>query len=175
MDIERKINLDIKKLVKHTVGNNKDFHFYIDELSSDNGMPTYRGKADEKYSFEEMNDDFFDFLEEKRNHDGIYIRLIFAEGINTTNGAEFNLTYCGRECTFKTNDIDDVFVFDFADFGVKVQGDTVTFGATVDDGCSGPIYFAEFGSGLANDTFLGRDNPLNRCVMKIMDEILVQL
>ena len=59
MQITRKIKIDIKKTVENSVGKNDDFHFFVDELTSENYMPTYGGMADEKYSFEEMNDEFF--------------------------------------------------------------------------------------------------------------------
>lgn len=175
MEIQRKINLDVKKLVEKSVGKNTDFHFYVDELTSENFMPTYAGMADEKYAFEEMDDDFFNFLEEKRKGDGIFIRLIFAHGVNRPNGAEFKLEYCGKECEFKTNDLNDIHVFEFAEFGVKVQGDTVTFGAGAEGKSSADHFFARFGQDNSNGAFLSLENPLNRCVIKIIEEILNQL
>ena len=161
--------MDIKKLTIKSVNGMEDFHFYVDELTQDNCMPTYAGNADEKYSFDEMNDEFFEFLERKRNEHGIFIRLVFAEGISTTNGAEFKIKYCGKECVYKTNDLNNVSVFDFADYGVKIKGDKIIFGATVDDGEKTP-YFAEFGSD--NGKFLSLANPLNGCLIKIMEEII---
>ena len=166
------MNVNLKQLVTKSVSGRDDFHFYVDELSENDYMPTYAGNADEKYSFDEMNDEFFKFLDKKRNENGVFVRLIFAEGINTTNGAEFKLQYCGKECVFKTNDIDDVLVFDFAEYGVKIRGDEITFGATIEGGCSQTPYFAEFGSDKANSQFISLDNPLNRCIIKIMEEII---
>ena len=49
MKITRKINLNVKETVERSVSGNSDFHFYVDELSSNNYMPTYSGMADEKY------------------------------------------------------------------------------------------------------------------------------
>lgn len=85
MQITRKIKIDIKKTVENSVGKNDDFHFFVDELTSENYMPTYGGMADEKYSFEEMNDEFFKFLYDKASQDGIYIRLIYASCMCSSN------------------------------------------------------------------------------------------
>ena len=78
MQTNQEINVNVKKTVEHSVAGNAEFHFYVDELSADNGMPTYVGKADEKYTFDEMDDAFFEFLERKSHQDGIFIRLVFA-------------------------------------------------------------------------------------------------
>ena len=47
MKITRKINLNVKETVERSVSGNSDFHFYVDELSSNNYMSTYSGMADE--------------------------------------------------------------------------------------------------------------------------------
>ena len=58
MKITRKINLNVKETVERSVSGNSDFHFYVDELSSNNYMPTYSGMADEKYKFDDMDDEY---------------------------------------------------------------------------------------------------------------------
>lgn len=58
--------MNVRELVLKSVGENDDFHFYVDELTDDNRMPTYEGNADEKYTFDEMDDAFFDFLKRKQ-------------------------------------------------------------------------------------------------------------
>ena len=55
------------------------------------------------------------------NENGVLVRLFFAEIMNTTNGFEFKLQYCYKECVFKTNDLDDELVFDFKEYGVKIK------------------------------------------------------
>ena len=63
MKVKRKINLNVAKTVENAVNRREDFHFYVDELSKDNRMPTYSGMADEKYAFDEMDEAFFDFID----------------------------------------------------------------------------------------------------------------
>ena len=46
MNMTRKINVNVSQTVKNAVGKNEDFHFYVDELASDDHMPTYAGFAD---------------------------------------------------------------------------------------------------------------------------------
>lgn len=168
MEITRKIKVNVKKTVEHSVAGNDEFHFYADELEADNSMPTYIGMADKKYEFKQMNDAFFEFLENKSRENGIYIRLVFATSVNRDGEAVFNLEYADCTEVFKTKDIDDVLEFEFADFGVKIKDDCVTFGTSVDNGCGRGVYFAEFGSDLGNSDFLSLDNPLNRHVLEIM-------
>lgn len=124
------MKIDIEKTFKKSVGENDDFHFYLDELTNNDFMPTYRGVADEKYTFDEMNDEFFRFIERKINDEGIYIRLIHAMGQRTPTGAKFSLEYGNTTEIFET-DSDIILVFDFADYGIKIKGDAVTFGTTV--------------------------------------------
>lgn len=168
MEIKRDINLNIRKTVENSVCGNDEFHFYVDELTSNDYMPTYAGKADEKYEFEEMNDEFFEFLTRKAEGDGIYIRLVYATASETDGEAVFNLEYGGAKEEFRTKDIDDVLAFEFADFGIKVKGSEVTFGATIDGGCCHTPYFAEFGSDKASEEFISLENPLNRRIISIM-------
>ena len=168
METKGNINLNVRKTVENSVAGNEDFHFYVDELTSRDYMPTYAGMADEKYGYDEMDDEFFEFVERKASEDGIYIRLVFATGKMDNGEAVFHLEYGGSEREFRTSDVDNVLVFEFADFGVKVKGDEVTFGATIDGGCGHTPYFAEFGSDKASEEFISVDNPLNQLVIEIM-------
>lgn len=170
MKVTRKINLNVAKTVENAVCGRKDFHFYVDELSCDNQMPTYSGNADEKYAFDEMDDSFFDFLIRKSKENGIYIRLIHATGRKTDSGSIFKLECGSRERTFVIHESVSVSVFEFADFGIKVLEDEVTFGATVEGDDS--IYFAPFKPG-TDDLFLSAENPLNRLVVASMCEMIV--
>lgn len=173
MEIKRNINLNVKKTVENSVAGNEEFHFYVDELTKDNYMPTYAGRADEKYEFEEMDDEFFEFLNRKAAQDGIYIRLVYATAGETGGEAVFELEYGGKKEQFKTADIENVMVFEFADFGIKVKGCEVTFGATIEGGCGQTPYFAEFGSSKASEKFISHENPLNRRVIEIMEEMIL--
>lgn len=173
MKISGKININVAKTVVNAVNGRDDFHFYVDELTSNDYMPTYAGRADEKYEFESMDDAFLEFLSRKIAGDGIYIRLILAAGENTPEGAVFTLE-CGRDVkTFRTHDVSDVLVFEFADFGIKVQNGCITLGATVEGGCAHTPYFAEFGSARGNEAFISCDNPLNRFVIGILWDMIV--
>ena len=172
MKMSQKLNVNVKRTVEQSVGKNEEFHFHIDELTSSDTMPTYSGNADEKYNFEEMDDAFFEFLNRKIQGEGIYIRLVFASGNVIDGEAVFDLEY-GDTCEkFKTDDLDNVLVFEFADFGIKVRGEEVTFGATVNGGCVNTHYFAEFGSSKANNEFLSLENPLNKRILEIMEEMI---
>lgn len=170
MKVKRKINLNVAKTVENAVNGREDFHFYVDELSKDNRMPTYSGMADEKYAFDEMDEAFFDFIDRNVKENGIYIRLIHATGKKTENGAVFKLDCGKKERTFVIHESVGVCVFEFADFGIKVQNDEVTFGTTVEG--SDATYFAEFESG-GEDLFLSLENPLNQLIMASMCEIIV--
>lgn len=173
MEITKKAKVNIKRTVENSVGKRSDFHFHVDELTSNDFMPTYAGLADGKYSFDEMDDGFFEFLNRKASEDGIYIRLVFASCESFDNEAAFRLEY-GDECeVFRTDDADNVLEFEFADFGVKVKGCEMTLGATVEGGCGQTPHFAGFGSGKGNETFLRPDNPLNRHVISIMERMIV--
>lgn len=174
MEIRRDININVRRTVEKSVSRRSDFHFHVDELASGDYMPTYAGMADEKYSFDEMSDEFFKFLEDKIRQNGIYVRIVFACGIDSEGGeAVFDLEYGDKRETFATRDLDAIQLFEFADFGVKIMDGEVVFGATVDGGCGHTPYFAEFGSSKANRQFLSLENPLNRRVIKIMEEFIV--
>lgn len=172
MEIKRNCNIDIKKTVENSVAGNEEFHFYVDELTSNNYMPTYAGEADEKYSFDEMNEEFFEFLSKKAEGDGIYIRLVHASADEIDGVGVFCLEYGGCKRQFRTDELDKVLVFEFADFGIKVKGSEVTLGATIEGGCGHTPYFAEFGSPKANREFMSMDNPLNQFVIKIMEGMI---
>ena len=174
MQITRKININVRKTVENSVAGNPDFHFHVDELTSANKMPTYVGLADEKYTYDEMDDGFFEFLERKASKDGIYVRLVFAGGMHADDGeAVFELEYGESQETFRTEEIDKVLVFEFADFGIKIKGSCVTFGMTVEGGCCQTPYFVEFGSDKANEEYTSLENPLNQHVISIMEEMIV--
>lgn len=173
MEIKKDINLDIKKTVERSVNGNDEFHFYVDELTSGNYMPTYAGRADEKYTFDAMDDEFFEFLARKANGDGIYIRLVYATASEINGEAVFELEYGGCREEFRTEDIDNVLAFEFADFGVKVKGNEVTFGATIEGGCGHTPYFAEFGSDKASEEFISLENPLNKRIIEIMEGMIL--
>ena len=70
------MEINVRKTIENTVTVKDELPFYIDELSANDEMPTYMGMADEKYTFSEMDDDFFDFVNQKINDNGIYIRLV---------------------------------------------------------------------------------------------------
>ena len=172
MNVSRKININVPKTVEKAVNGNEDFHFYVDELTSNDCMPTYVGRADEKYTFESMDDAFFEFLERKIHENGINIRMIHATGESASEGAVFTLECGNMTKTFKTSS-SEVLVFEFADFGIKVLNDEVTLGTTVDGGCHHAPFFAEFGSDRGNREVLSFDNPLNKFVMDLLLEMIV--
>lgn len=154
--------------VERSVNGRDDFHFYVDELASSDYMPTYAGMADEKYTFNEMDEGFFEFLVRKAENDGIYIRLVYATACEINGEAIFELEYGGTKEEFRTKDLNSVLVFEFADFGIKVKGSEVTLGATIEGGCGQTPYFAEFGSYKADDEFISLENPLNKRIIEII-------
>lgn len=157
------MKIDIEKTFKKSVGENSDFHFYVDELADNDSMPTYLGRADEKYSFDEMNAEFFEFIQRKISSTGVFIRLISAGAEELERGLVFHM-----ECASEVRDIETPLadVYDFADYGIKVRGDDVTFGAGLLE-CEVP-HFAEFGSGE-----LSLENPVNRLALEMMKEFVV--
>lgn len=171
MDIKLDINIDLENTVKKAVADNEEFHFYVDELTEDNCMPTYAGLADEKYTFDEMGDDFFRFIEKKRHENGVFIRLILATSQNTLNGTVFELDCCGNKTQLKINNLDNVSVFECADYGVKIKNNEITLGCTVESSNQIP-FFAEFGSDKCCDEFLSLNNPLNQYVIDLLRGVL---
>ena len=173
MEIKKSVNIDIQKTVENSVSGDDEFHFYVDELTSQNYMPTYAGLADEKYTFDKMDKEFFEFLTRKSLEDGIYIRLVFVTASKQNGKVLFKLEY-GDKCEeFITKDSDNVSEFEFADFGIKVKGREVTFGSTIEGNCSQTPYFAEFGSTKADETLISLENPLNQRIIDIM-EIMIK-
>ena len=172
METTQKINVNVKKTVEQSVAGNSEFHFYVDELAADNSMPTYIGRADEKYTFDEMDDAFFEFLERKSCQDGIFIRLVFSMSEVKDGKTSFILEYGNNKEIFVPEDLDDVLVFEFADFGIRVKDGEVTFGASLENGCGRGVYFAEFGSKEGNRQFLSLENPLNKRIIEIMEGMI---
>lgn len=172
MEIVRKNNLNVRKTVEKAINNHPEFHFFVDELSADNRMPTYAGIADEKYTFDEMDDGFFDFINRKIQENGVYLRICYMTGQETAGEAIFVLELAGNQMTFKTDELDKVQVVEMADYGIKITPDELIFGATIDGGCAHTPYFAEFGSKNCNETFMSLENPLNRHIITLMGEFL---
>ena len=159
-------NINIRKTVEHSIAGGKDFHFYVDELAPDNTMPTYKGEADEKYVYKEMDDEFFDFLERKSNENGIFIRLVFSKTIRKDGSTLHELTIADALEEFKADGQYDEGIPEFVDYGIKVQNGEVTFGASINND-DRQFRFYEFGS--AEEEFLSPDNPLNRRIVEIME------
>ncbi|WP_405275056.1 hypothetical protein [Methanobrevibacter sp.] len=172
MEIVRKNNINVRKTVEKAISNHPEFHFFVDELSADNRMPTYAGLADEKYTFEEMDDGFFDFINRKIHENGVYLRICYMAGQEVEGEAIFDLEIAGKSSTFKTNDLDRVQVVEMADYGIKITPEEIIFGATIDGGCRITPYFAEFGSKDCNETFMSLENPLNRYIIALIGEFL---
>lgn len=170
MEISRKAKVNVVETLKKAVNGRDDFHFYVDELTPNNYMPTYAGQADEKYAFERMDDDFFAFLDEKINKNGVYIRLILATCNMTCDGAVFTLE-CGSEVkTFTAGDC-EIAPFEFADYGIKVASDEVILGTTADGGSIHIPYFAVFSP--AEGEYASLKNPLNRFVCDLLWQMIV--
>ena len=70
----------MRKTVEKAINNHPEFHFFVDELSANNYMPTYAGMADEKYTYEKMDDGFFEFIERKIRENGVYLRICYLTG-----------------------------------------------------------------------------------------------
>ena len=170
MQIIRENNINVRKTVKRAINNHPEFHFFVDELTADDYMPTYAGIADEKYTYDRMDDEFFDFIDRKIASQGIYLRICYLTGEVVDGEAIFTLEIGNEEKIFKTNDLDSVCLIDLADYGVKIKGDKIIFGATVDMGQT--PFFAEFGSKRGNEKYLSLENPLNRFILNLMDDFL---
>lgn len=124
----RNMKINIRKTIENTVTVPDEFPFYVEELTSSDVMPTLLGLADEKYTYSEMDDEFFDFLSRKINENGIYIRLIhlIVKEIDT-NYLTLEIERGPIKTTIKTDvrDLDEV-----TDIGIKVQGDDICVGTT---------------------------------------------
>ena len=167
-----KDNLNVRDIVERAVNGHPEFHFFVDELTADDYMPTYAGIADEKYTYESMDEGFFDFIERKIASDGVYVRICYLVGEETDGEAIFTIEIAGSEKVFRTNDLESVQVVEMADYGVKIKGNALTLGTTVEGGCSQTPYFAEFGSKRGNEIYLSLDNPLNMFIISLMKEFL---
>lgn len=172
MVIIRENNLNVRKTVTKAISNHPEFHFFVDELTQDNYMPTYAGLADEKYTFDEMNDEFFDFISRKISQNGVFLRICYLTGECAGDEAVFTIELAGKSFTFKTTDLDSVQVVEMADYGIKITESEIVYGATVEGGCGQTPYFAEFGSSRGNETFLSLENPLNKFIIALIDEFL---
>ncbi|WP_407374845.1 hypothetical protein [Methanobrevibacter sp.] len=172
MVIRRDNNVNLERVVKKAVNNNPEFHFYVDELTANNYMPTYAGMADEKYTFNEMDEGFFSFLNRKISENGVYLRICYLTGEIVDHEAIFNIDLAGRELAYKTNDFDNLIVVDMSDYGIKITSDEIVLGTTIDGGCGHTPYFAEFGSSRGNESYLSCDNPLNKFLINLINEFL---
>ena len=152
MEIKRENNINVRKAVKKAINNNPEFHFFVDELSENNYMPTYAGLADEKYTFEKMDGGFFDFIDRKIRENGVYLRICYLTGEEIAGEA--------------------IFVVEMADYGIKITPDEIILGATIDGGCCHTPYFAEFGSVKCNEKFMSLENPLNKYIIGMIGEFL---
>lgn len=164
--------INVKETVKKAINNHPEFHFFVDELTADDYMPTYAGVADEKYTYDKMDEEFFKFIERKIESEGIYLRICYLTGEIIDGEAIFTIEIGPDEKTFRTNDLDSVQVVEMADYGIKIKGSEITFGTTVEGGCAQTPYFAEFGSKRGNETYLSLDNPLNKFVINLMKDFL---
>lgn len=172
MEIRRKNNGNVRKAVEKAINGHPEFHFFVDELSDNDYMPTYAGLADEKYTYDEMDDGFFDFIDRKIHENGVYLRICYLAGEEVAGEAIFVVETAGKSTTFKTNDVDRVCVVEMADYGVKITPDELIFGATIDGGCGHTPYFAEFASKRCNEKFMSLENPLNKYIITLMGEFL---
>lgn len=172
MDRISKNQINVRETVEKAISNHPEFHFFVDELTADDYMPTYAGIADEKYTYERMDEEFFKFIERKIDSDGLYVRICYLTGEVIGDEAVFTIEIGGDEKIFTTSDLDSVQVVEMADYGIKIKGDEITFGAAVDGGCDQTPYFAEFGSKRGNETYLSQDNPLNIYIIKLMKDFL---
>ena len=172
MSIVRKNNLNVRKTVEKAINNHPEFHFFVDELTSDNYMPTYAGNADEKYTYDEMDDEFFKFIDRKIGENGIYLRICYATSSEINGEAVFEVETAGREYTFTTDNLDNVQIVEMADYGIKIERDRIIYGTTVEGGCAHTPYFAEFGSKRGNESYLSLENPFNKFIISLIDEFL---
>ncbi len=156
------MKIDIEKTFIKSVGENSDFHFYLDELAGNDCMPTYQGIADGKYSFDEIDDEFFSFIHGKISADGVFIRLVLASAKPSEGHTVFHLEYGDETSEFVGKDLG----YEFADYGVKVKGSDVVFGMAVVDGiCNNPVFLEFESSDLSN--------LLNQMVLEIMKDFIV--
>ena len=122
------MEINVRKTIENTVTVPDEFPFYVEELTSSDVMPTLLGLADEKYTYSEMNDEFFDFVSRKINENGIYIRLIHLMIKEINNDCiTLEIERGSIKTTIRTDipDLDEV-----TDIGIKIYGDDITVGTT---------------------------------------------
>ena len=122
------MKINVRKTIENTVTVPDEFPFYVEELTSSDVMPTLLGLADEKYTYSEMDDEFFDFVSRKINENGIYIRLIHVMIKEINNDCiTLEIERGLIKTTIKTDipDLDEV-----TDIGIKIRGDDITVGTT---------------------------------------------
>lgn len=125
------MEINVRKTIENTVTIKDELPFYIDELSANDEMPTYMGMADEKYTFSEMDDDFFDFVEQKINDNGIYIRLVHI--IETSIKSDCVTLNVDAGSLVKTITVKEEISSQVIDYGIKVKGNEVLLGRSVFD------------------------------------------
>ncbi len=128
MKKRKNMKINVRKTIENTVPVADEFPFYVEELSVNDEMPTLLGLADEKYTFSEMDDDFFEFVSRKISENGVYVRLIHitqksCENHNVTFEIETGFTKTTIKA--KNETLDEV-----TDIGIKIHGDDVTVGIT---------------------------------------------
>ena len=122
------MKINLRKTIENTVTVCDEFPFYVEELNASDEMPTLLGLADEKYSFSEMDDEFFDFVSRKINENGIYIRLIhIIEKSIDQSCVTFEIESGFGKTVIKAqvDDLDEV-----TDIGIKICGNDITVGTT---------------------------------------------
>ena len=122
------MKINVRKTIEKSVIVPDEFPFYVEELSASDEMLTLLGLADEKYSFDEMDDAFFDFVSRKINENGIYVRLIHLIEKNSENKfITFEIESGSTKTTIKMPEstLDEV-----TDIGIKIHGDDITIGKT---------------------------------------------
>lgn len=123
------MQINIRKTIETSVSVADEFPFYVEELSASGEMPTLLGLADEKYSFDEMNDEFFDFVSRKADENGVYIRLIH---ILEKSCADNSVTFEVETGLSKSIiSVEDPHLGEVTDIGIKVRGGEITVGTTV--------------------------------------------
>lgn len=125
------MEINVRKTIENTVTIKDELPFYIDELSANDEMPTYMGMADEKYTFSEMDDDFFDFVNQKINDNGIYIRLVHI--IETSIKSDCVTLNVEAGSLVKTITVEEEISSQVIDYGIKVKGNEVLLGRSVFD------------------------------------------
>ena len=122
------MKINVRKTIENTVTVPDEFPFYVEELTSSDIMPTLLGLADEKYTYSEMDDEFFDFVSRKINENGIYIRLIHLIIKEINNDCiTLEIERGSVKSTIRTDihDLEEV-----TDIGIKIHGDDITVGTT---------------------------------------------